>query len=274
MKKNLLLGLASLVLLSSCGINSFGKEITSLDDFVTISTDSDSDFNVVKANRVFSKSDKGTDTSLSSTNHNAEIYSNEDFVYEESSKYTGFTIKYTVDTYFLLSGDKSGIVSEDASILETYRAQAHAFIDSDYQDVLNQYERMKTFLGKGNSAEIDGVSYSNISLTLADANTTLGYTLKYTHQIDSTIRKEEHYITLDKTDDKWGIAFYSQRITDVVGGDELYYVTEYQFSCLDDKALAAKTLNAKNNLSNYTFTSSGLGTDDVNLDEDIPLTKK
>ncbi len=274
MKKNLLLGLASLMLLSSCGINSFGKEISSLDDFVTISTDSDSDFNVVKANRVFSKSDKGTDTSLSSTNHNAEIYSNEDFVYEESSKYTGFTIKYTVDTYFLLSNDKIGIVSEDASILETYRAQAHAFIDSDYQDVLNQYERMKTFLGKGNSAEIDGVSYSNISLTLADANTTLGYTLKYTHQIDSTIRKEEHYITLDKTDDKWGIAFYSQRITDVVGGDELYYVTEYQFSCLDDKALAAKTLNAKNNLSNYTFTSSGLGTDDVNLDEDIPLTKK
>lgn len=63
MKKSLLLGLSSLMLLSSCGLNSFAKEITSEDEFVTISKNSDSNFNVTKANRVFKKSDTGTDTS-------------------------------------------------------------------------------------------------------------------------------------------------------------------------------------------------------------------
>ncbi len=274
MKKNLLLGLASLMLLSSCGINSFGKEITSIDDFVTISKDSDSNFNVVKSNRVFVKSDKGSDTSLSSVNHNAEIYSNNDFICEESTRYTGFTIKYNVDTYFLLAGDKNGVVSEDSTILDTYRQQAYDFISNDYQTVLEEYDRMKAFVGKGKAADIDGVSYTDISLTKADANTTLGYTLKYAFAKDGGVRNEEHYITLDKTDDKWGIVFYSQRITDVINGEEIYYVTEYQFSCLNDESLASKTLNAKNNLTSYTFTASGLGSDDVDLDGDIVLTKK
>lgn len=274
MKKNLLLGLASLMLLSSCGINSFGKEITSIDDFVTISKDSDTNFNVVKSNRVFAKSDKGSDTSLSSVNHNAEIYSNNDFIYEESTRYTGFTIKYNVDTYFLLTGDKNGVVSEDSTILDTYRQQAYDFIASDYQTVLEEYDRMKAFIGKGKTADIDEVSYTNISLTKADANTTLGYTLKYAFAKDGGVRNEEHYITLDKTGDKWGIAFYSQRITDVINGEEIYYLTEYQFSCLNDESLASKTLNAKNNLTSYTFTASDLGSDDIDLDGDIPLTKK
>ncbi len=274
MKKNLLLGLASLLLLSSCGINSFGREITTLDDFVTIGKDSDNDFHVVKSNRVFVKSDKGTDTSLSSVNHNAEMYSGDDFVYEESTKYTGFTIKYDVDTYFLITGDKNGVVSEEANLLSEYRSAARKLIDDDYQRVIDVYDGMKSFVGKSGNAEVNGISYSNLTLTFADADSTIGYTLKYTYQKDDAIRTEAHYITLDLVGDKWGISFYSSRISDVINGEEFYYVTEYQFSCVNDSTLNAKTLNAKNNLSNYTFTSSGLTLDDFDLDGDCSLTKK
>ncbi len=278
MKKNLILSLASLMLLSSCGINSFGKEITSLDDFVTIYKDSDNDFNVVKANRVFSRSDKAPDADLTPSNlpnHNAEIYSGNDFIYEETTKYTGFTIQYDVDTYFLVEGDKNGIVSTDPDDINAYRLAARSIIDTDYQTVLSVYDYMKKFIGKTGTAEIDNTSYTNVSLTFADANTTIGYTLKYTYQNGNGSRTEERYITLDDVGNKkWGVTFYSERITDTIDGEEFYYVTEYQFSCVNDETLNKKTLAAKNNLSTFTFTAKGLTDGDVSLDGDVPLTKK
>ncbi len=279
MKKNLLLGLASLMLLSSCGINSFGKGIDSNDDFVKIYKNSDTDFNVVKSNRVFTKSDNGSDPTLTNAlfpNHNAEIYSGDDFIFEETSKYTGFTIKYEeTNTYFLIEGDKNGRVSQDDTQLKTYLSSARSIIDTDYQVALNQYEKMKSFTGKEGTAEVDGTSYSNVSLSLADAKTTLGYTLKYTYERNGGTRTEEHYITLDDAgENKWGITFYSKRITDLIGGTESYYVTEYQFTCVNDTSLSNRVLAAKNNLSNYSFMAEDLTNDDVSLDDGTPLTKK
>ncbi len=274
MKKNLVLALASFMLLSSCGVNSFGKEITSESDFVTIYKNTDSDFNVVKSNRVFKKSDTATDTSLASENHNVEIYSGEDFVYELTTKMTGFTIKYDVETYFLISGEKNGVVSEDASLLSEYRGLAYNVINTDYSAVLSVYENMKSFAGKKGNCEVNGTSYSNVSLTLADANTTLGYVLKYTYEKNGGTRTEDHYITLDKTDNKWGISFYSQRITDLIDGTEYYYVTEYQFTCMSDASLAKRTLNVKTNLSAYSFVAKGLSSDSTDLEDNNALSKK
>lgn len=274
MKKSLLVCLSSLMVLSSCGLNSFAKEIASEDEFVTISKNGDSNFNVVKANRVFKKSDTGTDTSLSSANHNAEIYSGDDFVYEVSTKMTGFTIKYDVDTYFLIEGDKNGIVSEDASILTEYRNLTRTLIDTDYDDVLKAYANMKNFIGKSGNAEVGGISYTNVSLTFADANTTLGYTLKYTYENNGGLRSEDHYITLDSIGDSWGISYYSRRITDVIDGTEFYYVTEYEFSCKNDADFNKSVLNAKNNVSSYSFTAKGIKIDAVELEDGNSLSKK
>ena len=274
MKKTLCLALASISLLSSCGIDSFGKAITSLDDFVTISKIGDSDFNVTKANRVYKKSDTGNDTSLGFINHNAELYSGGDFVYEETTKYTGFTIHYDVDTYFLITGEKSGIVSERSEILDDQRDMVKNAIKADYSAVLSCYDEMKKFTGKGSSTTLDGVSYSNVSLTLADADSTLGYTLRYTYSKGNAKRTEDHYITLDKKNGKWGISYYSHRVTDLINGEETYYVMEYQFTCLNDAGLNANTLGAKNNLSSYSFVADQVSTGDFSFENGCPLSKK
>lgn len=274
MKKGFLLALASLFVLPSCSVNSFGKEITNIEDFVTVSGYSDDDFNVVKSNRVSKKSDGAKDTTFDSDNHNAEIYSGDDFVYEGDTKYVGFTIKYDVDTYFLITGDKGGIVSENPTVLNQYRNDATSLIKTDYTFVLATYEGMKAFVGAGSSKTVDGVTYDDISLTLADAKTTLGYTLKHTHKISDGVRTENHYVTLDKTDDKWGIAFYSRRIIDLIDGKETYYVTEYQFSCMDDDSLSKRVLATKNNVTSYSFAAEGVGSEDITLTNDISLTAK
>lgn len=274
MKKNVLLSLSLLPLLFSCGIDSYGKKITSLDDFVSVSQIGEDDFHVAEANRVYKKSDTGKDASFAFTNRDVKLYSGGDFVYEETTKYTGFTLHYDVDTYFLIQGDKSGVVSENPLLVSTYRELANSAIAEDYAVVMKVYSSMKNFVGKGSEATVGGVSYSSISLTLADANLTLGYVLSYTYQKGDATRKEDHYITLDKIGEKWGISFYSRRVTDVINGEETYYVQEYLFACYNDEVMAGTVLAAKNNLSSYTFVAEGVGVEDFSLKGDSPLTKK
>ncbi|HBN00521.1 MAG TPA: hypothetical protein DD384_04795 [Firmicutes bacterium] len=262
MKKTILLSLPFLAVLTSCNMNSFGEKIQNESQFVEIANTSDTDFNVAKANLVTAKSDNAKDSSvIRKSAHNAELYSSGDFVCETDKKIQGFTIKYDVETYFLITGDKNGTISESSDFLTSYRNQTLSLINEDYSEVLVAYANMKKFAGKKSGEEVDGTVYSTIYLASSLAGDTLGYTMKIEYDVKGGKRFEQTYITLDKVKDKWGISFYSHRITDTLvsangGTEESYYVVEYVFSCLTDEGLSQKNLAAKTNLKGYSFSVS------------------
>lgn len=279
MNKKILLSLPFLMILSSCNVNSFGEEIQNESQFVEIGEMADTNFNVAKANLVSAKSDNAKDSSvIKKANHNAELYSSGDFVCETDQKIQGFTIQYDVETYFLIKGDKNGTISESSDFLTSYRNQTVSLINEDYSEALGAYSFMKKFAGKNAGDEVDGKTYSTIFLASSLAGDTLGYTMKIEYDVKGGKRLEQSYITLDKVNDKWGISFYSHRITDTLTGnnggtEESYYVVEYVFSCLTDEGLNQKKLAAKGNLSGYSFSVNGV-TPEAKTSNGMPFSQK
>ncbi len=163
----------------------------------------------------------------------------------------------------IITGDKNGTISESSDFLTSYRNQTVSLINEDYSEALGAYSFMKKFAGKNAGDEVDGKTYSTIFLASSLAGDTLGYTMKIEYDVKGGKRLEQSYITLDKVNDKWGISFYSHRITDTLignngGTEESYYVVEYVFSCLTDEGLNQKKLAAKGNLSGYSFSVNGV----------------
>lgn len=286
MKKNsALILLGSLLVLASCGQNSFGAEVNGAEDFLSVVAASETGFNITKTAVVTNKSNQAPSTEFDLYNHSAELYSGDDFVYEtttvaadgtaKSEKVQGFTVvnaETSKTTYFLVNTDKGGITSQNSSLLDTYRANAKSIINSDYSAVNAAYNAMKPFAGL-KAGTVEGVNYSSIYFATSVAGTTAGYTLKTVQAVEGGTRQIDRYITLDKTNDKWGFTFYAVRVTDKIGSDVIYYTQDYAFECLTDEALSSKELNAKKTVSQLTFTIDGVEPDTTSADG-TPLTGK
>lgn len=274
-KSNVLVLLGSLLVLASCGQNSFGNEVKEASDFLDVVTASQANFNITKTAVVSNKSN-GADATFDIPNHNAEIYSGGDFVYEESTKVQGFTIvneETNKTTFFLVNSDKGGITSDNSSLLDSYRNNAKSIISTDYSVVSNVYDDMKAFAGL-KSGNVGGVDYSSIYIAYSIAGTTAGYTLKTVQAIEGGTRRVDRYITLDQTSGLWGFTFYALRVTDEIGSDKIYYTQDYAFECKSDEDLSKKELNAKKTVSSLTFTVEGVDPAETTTADGTPLTGK
>ena len=272
-RKNILaLGL-SLVLLASCGMDSFGKVVDGEDDFLSVAMPTDPNIAVAKSYRSFKTSPNAPTIGEEVDGHSAELFEDMDFILnsstgESSVAVTGFK---KGDTSFILTSDTKGVSSSNPTFLDSYRNLATGLIDTDYSFVNAAYNNMKAFIGKS-SGEVNGTSYSSIYLACSVAGTTAGYTMKTETKVGDKLRTISEYITLDKVEDSWAYSFYSRRITDVQGSSTYYYVKEYSFSCL--KTLEGKKLKSKDNLDAVTFTIDGLDDSGINPSSGLLLTGK
>lgn len=274
MKRNnfLVLGL-SLVLLASCGMDSFGKAVDGAEDFLEVASTGTSGLIVARSYCSFKASDGALDLGENVPVHSAELYKDMDFtlnstIGDTSVSVTGFT---KGGTQFLLTGDKNGVSSSNPNYLDAYRNETTSLIVADYSKVAGVYANMKDFAGK-TSGEVGGVSYSSIYIATSLAGTTAGYTLKTTRVDGDKTYKLSEYITMDKVGDNWTFSYYSRRMTVKIGNDEHMYVTEYSFTCLT--SLDEKPLKKKDNLGDVIFTIEGLTGDDIDPADDSILTSK
>lgn len=272
-RKNILaLGL-SLVLLASCGMDSFGKVIDGVEDFLAVAMPSDPNVTVAKTYLSFNSTKGAPSIGEEVIGHSAELFEGMDFVLNSTVAGTSVSITGFVknDIGFILTSDKAGVSSKDKTFIDSYRDSALDLISSDYGIVNTAYEGMKSFIGHS-SGEVNGINYSSIYLATSVAGNTAGYTMKATYKVGDITRTVADYITLDKVGDSWAFTYYSRRIKDVSPTATNHYVIEYSFSCLS--SLEGKKLKKKDNLDDVTFTCAGLDDSGINPSSGLLLTGK
>lgn len=276
MKRNTIFTLGlSLVLLASCGMDSFGKVVDGEEDFIEVASSTASGLVVARTYRSCKTTDKAPEIGEKFDPHVAELYSGLDFylaapVGGVSVDVTGFTKDAT---QFLITSetDKKGISSSNPHFLDAYQDAAVSLIEDDYNLVANVYEGMKPYAGK-TSGEVGGKSYSSIYIATSLAGNTAGYTLKTVRNDGDVTYKLSEYITMDKVGDNWAFTFYSRRLDYITEENTFQYVTEYSFTCLT--SLDDKPLKKKNNVSDFSFAIEGLTTDAINPVSGTILTGK
>lgn len=277
----LAMGLPALALIASCSIDSFGKAITSVDDFLTVAADTDfkiayCELKLASGTTKNNASSVSTVSSSSSASeaavaHGAYLYTNGDYqISNGTENYIGLTkTTGSVTQYFLVnSSTKKAFLSDTASDLDQERAAAQKLIDSDYATLKAAYTAMQGYIGKKAS---DYPGMSQLILTRSIAGTTAGYTLRTVMTTDTDRTETSEFITLDEFNGKWAFSNYSKRVTQYILGSDSetkYSITEYKVNVVDELSPIAITL------STYSVYLKGHSTSDVSFPNGIPLSGK
>jgi hypothetical protein len=276
----LALGLPALALIASCSIDSFGKAVTSADDFLAVAADSD--FKIASCElKLASGTTQNNASSVSTASassegavgaaHGAYLYANDDYqISNGTESYVGLTRQTgTVTQYFLVNlTTKKAMLTDVAADLSQERAAAKALIDNDYATLRAAYTAMQGYVGK---TKADFPNMASLSLSRSIAGTTAGYTLRTVYDTDQSTTETSEYITLDQFNDKWAFTNYSKRVTvKTKGSDSVtkYNITEYAVKVVDDLSPMAITL------SSYSVYLKGKSTSDVSFPNGIPLSGK
>jgi hypothetical protein len=273
--------LPALALIASCSKDSFGKAVTSIDDFLAVA--SDAEFKIAYCElKLASGSTKNNGSSVATSSassaeseaavaHGAYLYTNGDYqISNGTENYIGVSrTTGTVTQYFLVNTtSKKALLSDTASDLDQERAAAKKLIDNDYAVLKAAYTSMQGYVGKSAS---DFANMTTLSLTRSIAGTTAGYTLYTVLTTDTDRTETSEYITLDQFNGKWAFSNYSKRVTQYILGSDAqtkYSITEYKVNVVD--ALSPLAVS----LSTYSIYLKGKTASDVTLPNGIPLSTK
>jgi hypothetical protein len=248
--------LPALALIASCSKDSFGKAVTSIDDFLAVA--SDTEFKIAYCElKLASGSTKNNGSSVATSSASRQKAKQRcpwrlslyqwrlsDFewhrkLYRRQSDHgNGHPIfpreyhqqKSAPQRYRLRSGPKNG-------------AAAKKLIDNDYAVLKAAYTSMQGYVGKSAS---DFANMTTLSLTRSIAGTTAGYTLYTVLTTDTDRTETSEYITLDQFNGKWAFSNYSKRVTQYILGSDAqtkYSITEYKVNVVDALSPLAVSLS-------------------------------
>lgn len=267
------------LVLASCSVEVYGGNEFSEDTFVDVLASSSylpsgAVQNVRNGGASMSSGQIATYASLfpfkglsSGGNHTISFYEGMDFSYPIGTQTISGHYDEGNGSYYLLIGNNRGFVYDDAEVLDSYRGQAIAAYESDYDTCYDNYLILEGMI-LGTDESFDRSLYKEVSFDYANVTSTAGYSAHLgRYDENGNYCYLEFNVTMDYIDEMSSYAItdlsYRLKISDAATGIDTHYIMEYKFDSSAEMAPFSWT-RRNYNLVYAGLDLSGVGMDDYN----------